>query len=62
MDLSSAYRSVKTKMKTNSLRHFFWFRDPNDASSMVEIMVIRCNFGDRPAGRVLDLCNIIISD
>ena len=32
------------------------------ASSMIEIMVVRCNFGDRPAGRVLDLCNIRISD
>ena len=25
-------------------------------------MVVRCNFGDRVAGRVLDLCNIRISD
>ena len=61
-DLSSAYRSVRTKPKTNSLRRFFWFRDPNDASSMTELMVVRCNFGDRCAGRVLDLCNIRISD
>merc|ERR1712030_159827 len=61
-DLSSAYRSVRTKMKTNSLRRFFWFKDPSDATSMVEIMVVRCNFGDRPAGRVLDLCNVRISE
>ena len=61
-DLSSAYRSVRTKMKTNSLRRFFWFRDPNDANSMIEIMVVRCNFGDKPAGKVLDLCNVRISD
>ena len=29
---------------------------------MTELMVVRCNFGDRCAGRVLDLCNIRISD
>ena len=61
-DLSSAYRSVWTKAKTNSLRRFFWFRDPGDSSTMTELMVVRCNFGDRCAGRVLDLCNIRISD
>ena len=61
-DLSSAYRSVRTKAKTNSLRRFFWFSDPNDPSSMIEIMVVRMNFGDKPAGRVLDLCNLRISE
>ena len=61
-DLSSAYRSVRTKPKTNSLRRFFWFRDPGDSTTMTEMMVVRCNFGDRCAGRVLDLCNIRISD
>ena len=29
---------------------------------MIEIMVVRCNFGDKPAGKVLDLCNVRISD
>ena len=47
-DLSSAYRSVRTKPKTNSLRRFFWFRDPGDPNSMTELMVVRCNFGDSP--------------
>ena len=38
-DLSSAYRSVRTKAKTNSLRSFFWFSDPNDVTTMISIMV-----------------------
>ena len=29
---------------------------------MTELMVVRCNFGDRCAGRVLDLCTIRFSD
>ena len=61
-DLSSAYRSVRTKPKTNSVRRFYWFREPGDVSTMTELMVCRCNFGDRCAGRVLDLCNVRISD
>ena len=61
-DLSSAYRSIRTKAKTNSLRRFFWFKIPGDPNSMVELMVVRCNFGDKCAGRVLDLCNLRISD
>ena len=48
--------------KTNSLRRFIWFSDPNDPSTMIELMVVRMNFGDKPAGRVLDLCNVRISE
>merc|ERR1712215_100006 len=61
-DLSSAYTSVRKKPKTNSVRRLYWFKEPGDASTMTELMVVRCNFGDRCAGRVLDLCNIRISD
>ena len=61
-DLSSAYRSVRTKAKTNSLRRFYWYSNPHDPDSMVEIMVIRMNFGDKPAGRVLDLVQLRMSE
>ena len=40
-DLSSAYRSIRTKAKTNSLRTFFWFKKPGDPNSMVELMVVQ---------------------
>ena len=61
-DLSSAYRSVRTKPRTNSVRIFYWFRVPEDVNTLTEFMVCRCNFGDRCAGRILDLCNLKIAD
>ena len=61
-DLSSAYRSVRTKAKTNSLRRFYWYSNPNDPTTMIELMVVVANFGDKPAGRVLDICNVRISE
>ena len=57
-DLSNAYRSIRMKPRTNSVRRFYWFRVPEDVNTLTEFMVCRCNFGER----VLDLCNLKISD
>ena len=61
-DISQAYRAVQTKDVTNSCRRFFWFSDPNDEKSIVELVNITMNFGDRPAGSILGHCRELISE
>ena len=62
-DLSTAYRSCKTKRLTNSCRRFFWFLDPLDENSLTELMFVVSTFGDKPSGNILGQeLNIIAND
>ena len=61
-DLSEAYRSIFTGPETNSCRRFFWFKDINDESSLVEMMLIRATYGDRAAGNYLAQGRNIVAD
>ena len=62
-DLSTAYRSCKTKRLTNSCRRFFWFLDPLDENSLTEFMFVVSTFGDKPSGNILGQeLNIIAND
>ena len=45
-DLSRFYRSIVTDQLTNDLRHFVWFSDPEDASSLTVYKYVTGNFGD----------------
>ena len=48
-NLSQAYRSCKTGKVTNSCRRFFWFTNPHDETTLVELMFVVSTFGNRPA-------------
>ena len=62
-DLSTAYRSCKTKRLTNSCRRFYWFLNPLDENSLTEFMFVVSTFGDKPSGNILGQeLNIIASD
>ena len=62
-DLSTAYRSCKTKRLTNSCRRFFWFLNPLDETSLTELMFVVSTFGDKPSGNILGQeLNIIGND
>ena len=61
-DLSEAYRSIFTGKETNSCRRFFWFKDINDESSLVEMMLVRATYGDKAAGNFLAQERNIIAD
>ena len=52
-DLSEAYRSIYTGPITNSCRRFWWFQDVNDETSLVQLMLVRSTYGDKPAGNFL---------
>ena len=56
IDISQAYRTVRTGRRSNSLRRFFWFRDINDPDSMIQLMLVRMTFGDVPASGILSEC------
>ena len=61
-DLSEAYRSIFTGPETNSCRRFFWFKDINDESSLVEMMLVRATYGDKAAGNFLAQGRNIVAD
>ena len=62
-DIKEAYRSTKTGPQTNSLRRFFWFNNPHDENTMVELMLVVSTYGDKTAGNILAQClNIIAND
>ena len=53
-DYSRAYRSVVTSPISNSLRRFFWYRDQHKEESMVEMCLLRLNYGDTCSSAVLE--------
>ena len=53
-DYSRAYRSIYTSPISNSLRRFFWFKNPLEEKSIVEFCLLRLNYGDTPSSAVLE--------
>ena len=52
-DLKEAYRSIGTGDTTNNCRRFCWFRDPEDPSTLTDLMLNLSTYGDRSAGNLL---------
>ena len=40
-------------MCTNSCRRFYWYEDPANESTAIELMLKVMTFGDRPAANIL---------
>ena len=54
-DLAKAYRSVRTRTLTNSVRRFFWFDDPQNPETARSFLPLRMLYGDKEADKFLAL-------
>ena len=53
-DFSRAYRSVLTGDVANAVRRFYWFSNPLDEDTLIELCLIRLNYGDSCSSAVLE--------
>ena len=62
LDISKAYRSIRTKTLTNVLRKFIWFDNPDDPNSIRTYILTRVAYGDKIADKFVEqICRHILA-